>query len=68
MLVLLAAKKTNPYEWFVTLNHQTENWNVKSYSTILECESAVRIQQNSDDNLLQSVREAVNAIYCLEVG
>ena len=68
MLILLVAKKSNPYEWFITLNHQTEKYYVKQQHQLLECETAVQIARNNNEKLLESIHECVQGIYCLEVG
>jgi hypothetical protein len=67
-LILMASKQPDPYRCYVTLNHQTETYNLRQYHNILECETAVRLIPNNDQNLLESLRVAMQEIHLLEVN
>lgn len=67
-LILVASRQSNPYQCYVTLNHQTDMYNLRQYQDILECETAVRLIPNDDQNLLESLRTAMQEIHLLEIN
>ena len=66
-LILIAAKQSRPYDCYAVFNHNNEVYNIRQYQDILPSETAVRLIKNSDGNLLESIRIAVQDIQLLNV-
>jgi hypothetical protein len=68
LLTKLARQQSRPYSCAVTYNNQTENWDIKSPSSILEVEDSLQIIPNAERDLRRSIQGCVLGIKSLGGG